>query len=57
MQQKEIKEQVICNLAELLRHAPFEIEHRVVKKPKGIKIIIEMTQEMIDEAIRNRKPS
>lgn len=43
---------VIQGLAEMLRHTPFTIEFKVVKKPKGIKIIHEVTQEEMDKMMR-----
>ena len=45
---KEAKEQVIQNLLDLLRREPFTFECKVAKKPKGIKVIYEVTQEEMD---------
>ena len=42
---------MIQGIAELLRHSTFTFEYRVKKKPAGIKIISEVTQEQL-EAIR-----
>lgn len=49
---EEKKEQLIQSIAELLRQQPFEVELKVVEKPKGIKIIQEVTQEQMDALIR-----
>ena len=48
MKQEEQKEIVIQNIAGLLRKTSFSVELKVVKKPKGIKIIQEVTQEQLD---------
>ena len=45
MTQEEIREQTIQGIAELLRHNAFSVEFKVMKKPKGVKIIYEVTQE------------
>ena len=36
------------SIAEMLRNNPFTFEFKVVKKPKGIKVIHEVTQEEMD---------
>lgn len=43
------REMAISMIADLLREVPFTIEHKVVKKPKGVKVIVEITQEEMDE--------
>ena len=45
-------EQVIQQIAELLRNNPFTFEFKVKKKPQGIKVIYEMTQEEMDAIVR-----
>ena len=52
MTNEKFREQAIQNLAELLRIMPFKVEFKVVKKPKCIKIIYEVTQEHMDEIMR-----
>lgn len=47
MKQEEQREIVIQNIAGLLRKTSFSVELKVVKKPKGIKIIQEVTQEQL----------
>ena len=47
MTQEEQREQVIQSLADMMRTMPFTSEFKVVKKPKGIKVIIEVTQEQM----------
>ena len=46
--EEEKREQVIQDLAEELRRTPFSLEFKVKKKPAGIKIIFEVTQEEMD---------
>ncbi len=58
MTAEEQREQVIQSLANLMRTTSFTSEFKVVKKPKGIKVIIEVTQEQmtaIMEQARNKK--
>lgn len=46
---KEIaRQKVIENITGMLQTTPFTFEFKVVKKPKGIKIIHEVTQEEMD---------
>lgn len=45
---QENREQVIQILADMMRKTAFTSEFKVVKKPKGIKVIIEVTQEQMD---------
>ncbi len=42
------RQQVIEGITGMLQTTPFTFEFKVVKKPKGIKIIHEMTQEEMD---------
>lgn len=51
-EQDEKREKVINGIADLLRNNSFTFEYKVVKKPKGIKVVFEVTQEQI-EAIMN----
>ena len=48
MTQEEQREQVIQSLANMMRTTDFTSEFKVVKKPKGIKVIIEVTKEQMD---------
>ena len=48
MGQEEKKEQVIRNIADMLRRNPFTFEFKVRKKPQGIRVIYEVTQEEMD---------
>lgn len=55
---QEQREQIIQNIAEQLRHNPFSVEFKIVKNPKGIKIIHEVTKEQMDalmQAAKERK--
>jgi hypothetical protein len=47
MTTEEKREQTIQGLAGLLRRSAFQVEFKVKKKPKGIKVIIEVTQEQM----------
>lgn len=55
MAQKSDRDQAIEKVAKLLRNNPFSVEIVVVKKPKGIKIIYEVTQEQMDRAMLGKK--
>ncbi len=49
MTKEEIaRQQVIETITSMLQTTPFTFEFKVVKKPKGIKIIHEVTQEQMD---------
>ena len=50
---EEKREQAIQLIADLLRDNDFTFEYRVKKKPQGIKLIYELTQEELDEIIEN----
>ena len=52
---EEKREQLILSLADVLRKTPFTFEFQVRKKPKGIKIIYQVTQEHLDAMIQNAK--
>jgi intracellular sulfur oxidation DsrE/DsrF family protein len=47
MTTEEKREQVIQGLTNLLQSTPFTVEYKVKKKPAGIKVIIEVTQEQM----------
>ena len=48
MTTEEKREQTIQGLADMLRTSPFQVEFKVKKKPQGIKVIYEVTQEEMD---------
>ena len=48
MTTEEKREQVIQNITEMLQHNSFTFEFKVKKKPAGIKVIYEVTQEQMD---------
>lgn len=52
MTPEEQREQTIQSLVEVLRRMPFSVEFKVKKKPQGIKIIYEVTQEYMDAMIK-----
>lgn len=51
MTQEEKREQTIQHLADMLRITPFQVEFKVKKKPAGIKVIIEVTQEQMGDMV------
>lgn len=59
MTTEEKREQVIQGLTDLLQITPFTMEYKVKKKPQGIKVIIEVTQEQMEalakQVIEQRK--
>ena len=48
MTTEEKREQTIQGLADMMRTSPFQVEFKVKKKPEGIKVIIEVTQEQME---------
>lgn len=52
---EEQREKVISGLADLLRTHGFSIEYCVKKKPKGIKVIIEVTQEQLKTLVEAQR--
>ena len=52
MAQDEKREQVIQNIADMLRTNPFTFEFKVKKNPKGIKVIYEVTQDEMDAIMK-----
>ena len=47
MTTEEKREQTIQGLADMMRTTSFQVEFKVKKKPAGIKVIIEVTQEQM----------
>lgn len=52
MAQDKKREQVIQNIADMLRTNPFTFEFKVKKNPKGIKVIYEVTQDEMDAMMK-----
>ena len=52
---EENREQVIQVIADMMRNTGFDMEFKVKKKPAGIKVIIEVTQEQMDAMVDNMK--
>ena len=50
---EEKRELVIQNITGLLRRNPFTFEFKVKKKPQGIKVIYEVTQEELSRMMNN----
>lgn len=55
MTQDEQREQVIQKVANMLRTTAFSFEFKVKKKPAGIKITYEVTQEEMDAVLNKMK--
>ena len=53
--EEEKREEVIQNLVGLLRKVPFTVEFKVKKKPTGIKVIYEVTQEQMKEIVEKSR--
>lgn len=53
MTEEEKREQTIQCLSGMLRTTPFKVEFKVKKKPAGIKVIIEVTQEQMNGVVDN----
>ena len=52
MTPEEKRDQAVQMIAELLQTTPFELQFKVVKKPKGIRIIYELTQEEMNALVK-----
>lgn len=52
---EEKREQTIQGIADMLRTTPFQVEFKVKKRPQGIKVIIDVTQEQMDATIESVK--
>lgn len=48
MTEEEKREQTIQGIADMMRTTSFQVEFKVKKKPAGIKVIIEVTQDQMD---------
>ena len=55
MTREEQRERVIQDLANILRTTPFKVELVVKKKPAGITILYEVTQEHIDAMLKKQQ--
>lgn len=52
---EEKREQAIQVIADMMRNYGFNLEFKVKKKPQGVKVIIEVTQEQMDAMVDNMK--
>lgn len=57
MTQEEQREQVVQNITGMLRNNPFTFEFKVKKRPQGIKVIYEVTQQEMDEMLKQNNPN
>lgn len=46
---------LVDQLGKMMHYTPFSIEYKVKKKPQGIKIIFEITQEEMDVLMLGKK--
>lgn len=46
---------LVAQLGKMMHYTPFSIEYQVKKKPQGIKIIFEITQEEMDVLMLGKK--
>lgn len=51
MATEDPREDAIQMVADVLRHNPFTVEFKVLKHPKGIKVIYEVTKEQMDAMV------
>ena len=51
----EKREQTIQGIADMLQITPFQVEFKVKKRPQGIKVVIEVTQEQMNATMENLK--
>jgi hypothetical protein len=54
-EEEQQRERVIQGITEMLKINPFTFEFKVKKKPKGIKVIYEVTQEQLNEMMNEAK--
>ena len=52
---EEKREQAIQAVADMMRNYGFNLEFKVKKKPQGVKVIIEVTQEQMDAMMDDMK--
>lgn len=55
LEEEQQRERVIQGITEMLKINPFRFEFRVKKKPTGIKVIYEVTQEQLNEMMNQMK--
>lgn len=55
MTQDQKIDALVDQLGKMMHYTPFTIEYKAKKKPKGIRIILEITQEEIDALMTNKK--
>ncbi len=53
--EEEAKEQIISTLSGMLRKVPFTFKFEVKKKPTGIHIVCDVTQEEMDVMMAKQK--
>ena len=52
---EEKRDAAVQSLMELLKNNPVTVEYKVAKKPKGIKIIFEVTREEMDALVQMQR--
>lgn len=53
MTPEQLRERAIKSVTQMLRMYPFKVEYKVKKKPQGIKVIVDVTQEHMNFMIAN----
>lgn len=51
--QDQKKEEIIQVIAESMRSHGFSVEYKVCKKPEGIKVVFEVTQDQMDHLVNH----
>lgn len=51
MENDEIKREAIASIVNLLEQFPFTLEFCAKEKPKGIRVILELTQEQLNNIL------
>lgn len=51
----EKREQTIQGIADMLQITPFQVVFKVKKRPQGIKVVIEVTQEQMNATMESLK--
>ena len=54
-EQQQIRQETIQRIASMLETTPFTFQFKVVKRPEGIKIIYEVTQQEMDALVASQE--
>ena len=53
-EQEQVRQETIQRIASMLETTPFTFQFKVVKRPEGIKIIYEVTQQEMDALVASQ---